>query len=243
MAGPTGAGRPMPAKDAADVIRGNPIFVGLPEKELVALAATAHDTSYRPRQHVFREGDPSIWFCLVKRGHVKILRHAKSGKDVVLELLGPGEPFGGVAVIERRPYPASAQAAEPSVVTKIPQDVIVALTERHPAVVRELALLIGRRLRAAHASVTSLASAPVEARLAAALVRMAGREGVRTGPRITLPFQLTRQSLADMTGTTVETTIRVLSRWQRDGLLVEEGGHLVLADVGAIRQLAEGAEA
>lgn len=232
----------MPPKDAADPIRGNPIFAGLPAKEIEALTASARDTSYRARAYVFTEGEPAVTFCLVKHGHVKIVRHAKTGKDVVLELLGPGEAFGGVAVIERRPYPASAQATEPTVVTKIPQDVIVALAERYPSIVREMALMIGRRLRAAHESVTSLASDPVEARLAAALVRLADREGVRAGGRVTVPFPLTRQSLADMTGTTVETAIRVLSRWQRDGLVVEEGGHLVLPDVEAVRALAGGAD-
>ena len=179
----------------------------------------------------------------MKRGHVKILRHARSGKDVVLELLGPGEAFGGVAVIERRPYPASAQATEPTVVTRIPQDLICALAERHPSIVRQMALLIGQRLRAAHESVTSLATDPVEARLASALLRIAEREGRSTRDRVTLPFQLTRQSLADMTGTTVETAIRVLGRWQREGWLEEKEGHLVLTDVAKLRERAEGGAA
>jgi CRP/FNR family transcriptional regulator len=233
----------MSPKDAVDVVRGNPIFAGLPAKDLAALAASARDVSYRPRDYVFHEGEPAVWFCLVKQGHVKILRHARSGKDVVLELLGPGEAFGGVAVIERRPYPASAQATEATVVTRIPQDLICTLAERHPSIVREMALLIGQRLRAAHESVTSLASDPVEARLAGALVRIAEREGVRAGARVTLPFQLTRQSLADMTGTTVETAIRVVSRWQREGLVTEDGGHLVLLDLEAMRAVAESADA
>jgi CRP/FNR family transcriptional regulator, nitrogen oxide reductase regulator len=158
----------------------------------------------------------------------------------VLELLGPGEPFGGVAVIERRPYPASAQATEPSVVVRIPQEPIVALSERHPSVVREMALMIGRRLRSAHDSVESLASDPVEARLAATLLRLAEREGPPARQGTTLSFHLTRQALADMTGTTVETTIRVVSRWLRDGLVREEGGRLVIPSVGALREVAEG---
>ena len=147
------------------------------------------------------------------------------GKDVVLELLGPGEIFGGVAVIEGRPYPAAAQATEPSVVVKIPADIVVGLAERHPPVVREMALLIGRRLRAAHDSVTRSVE-PVEARLAATLLRLAGREGVRTKDAVELPFHLTRQSLADMSGTTVETAIRVVSRWLRAEVVEDRGGRL-----------------
>jgi CRP/FNR family transcriptional regulator, nitrogen oxide reductase regulator len=167
------------------------------------------------------------------------LRAARGGKEVVLELLGPGEPFGGVAVIERRPYPASAQATEASVVLKIPREPIVALSERHPGVIREMALMIGRRLRAAHESVRSLAADPVEARLAAALLRLAERDGERGPNGVTLPYHLTRQSLADMIGTTVETTIRIVSRWQKDRLVRDEGGRLLLADPEALRALAD----
>ena len=233
--------RPMSSKDD-EFFRTCPIFSALPRRDLAALAASARDVWYRARDYVFMEGEPAAWFCLVKQGHVKIIRHARGGKDVVLELLGPGEAFGGVAVIERRAYPASAQATEASVITKVPQDVIVPLSERYPSIVREMALLIGRRLRAAHESVTSLAADPAEARLAAMLVRIVEREGIRRGREVELPFQLTRQSLADMTGTTVETAIRVLSRWQRDGVLVEERGHLILTDLEAVRRIAEDTE-
>ena len=226
-------------------LRQRPVFAGLPSRELDAVATVAVEEAYRPRAYVFLEGDPSRWFCLVKSGHVKIVRHSKSGKDVVLELLGPGEVFGGVAVIEKRPYPAAAQATEPTVVVKIPAEPMIVLADRHPAFIKEMALMIGRRLRAAHDSVKSLAVDPVEARLAAALVRLAGREGTRArgGDAIALPFHLTRQSLADMTGTTVETTIRILGRWLRDGLLAEDEGRLVLTDRDGLADLAEGERA
>ena len=130
----------------------------------------------------------------------------------------------------------------PSAVVNIPQDAIVALADREPSIIREIALMVARRLRGAHDSVRSLAADPVEARLAAALLRLAEREGARTASGVALPFPLTRQSLADMTGTTVETTIRIVSRWLKDRVVVEEGGHLVLRDVEALRALAEGGE-
>lgn len=226
----------------AEFLRSSPAFAALRPGDVQSLAVVAREERVRARDYVFMEGDPARWFCLVKTGHVKILRHARGGRDVVLELLGPGEMFGGVAVIERRPYPASAQATEPSVIVKIPQEPIVALAEREPSIVREIALMIGRRLRGAHDSVTSLAADPVEARLAAALVRLADREGSRSAAGVALPFPLTRQSLADMTGTTVETTIRIVSRWLKDRIVVEEGGHLVLRDIDALRGLTEGDE-
>lgn len=221
-------------------LQASPVFASLPAPELEALAAAAREQSCRAREFLFHEGDPALWLWLVRTGRVRIVRHSRGGKDVVLELLGSGEIFGGVAVIERRPYPASAQATEPSDVVKIPADVIVGLAERHPPVVREMALLIGRRLRAAHDSVRSLSVEPVEARLAATLLRLADREGVRAKGGIELPFHLTRQSLADMSGTTVETAIRVMGRWLRDELVEDRGGRLVVRDRKALRALVQG---
>jgi CRP-like cAMP-binding protein len=221
-------------------LRASAVFSDLPAAELESLAAAAREEPCRAREYVFHEGDPALWLCLVRTGHVRIVRHSRTGKDVVLELLGPGEIFGGVAVIEGRPYPASAQATEPSVVVKIPADAVARLAERQPSVVRAMALLIGRRLRAAHDSVKSLSVEPVEARLAATLLRLADREGVPTTGGVELPFHLTRQSLADMSGTTVETAIRVVGRWLRDELVEDRNGHLVVLDRDVLRELAEG---
>lgn len=222
------------------MLRANPVFAGLPPREIEAVATHVTEEPYRARAYVFMEGDAPRWFYVVKSGHVKIVRHSKTGKDVVLELLGPGEVFGGVAVIEKRPYPASAQATEATVVLKIPAEPVIAIAERHPGFIKEMALMIGRRLRSAHDSVKSLAVDPVEARLAATLLRLAEREGTRGKDGVTLPFHLTRQSLADMTGTTVETAIRVLGRWLKEGLLTDEGGRLVVEDLDELRARADG---
>jgi CRP/FNR family transcriptional regulator, nitrogen oxide reductase regulator len=227
-------------RDAAAFLRTNTVFGSLPAREIELLGSAAVEETHRPREFLFLEGDPAKWFCVVKSGHVKILRQSRTGKDVLLELLGPGEVFGGIAVIEQRPYPAAAQATGAVVVLKIPAEAMIAVSERHPSFVKELALMIGRRLRAAHDSVKSLAIDPVESRLAAALLRLAEREGTRDAHGITIPFHLTRQNLADMSGTTVETAIRVVSRWLRDGLVRDEEGRLGLTDLDALRALAEG---
>ncbi|SRR6266478_743146 len=231
---------PMTAEARAQALKSNAVFANLPAREIDALAGATREDPCRARDYVFLEGDPAEALCIVKSGRVRIVRHSKTGKDVVLELLGPGEIFGGVAVIEKRPYPASAQAVEASVILKIPAQALIAVSDRYPSVIRELALMIGRRLRSAHDSMKSLATDPVETRLAAALLRLAKRDGVRTTAGLALPFHLTRQSLADMCGTTVETAIRVMSRWTRDGLITDEGARLVVADVEALSGIATG---
>jgi CRP-like cAMP-binding protein len=232
--------RAMTRDEAVAFLKSIPVFAALPDKDLRTLAGVVQEERYRAREYIFMEGDPALWFCIVRSGHVKIVKQSTTGKDVVLELLGPSELFGGVAVIERRPYPASAQATEPTVAVKIPQDPIVALAERYPSIIKEMALMMGRRLRAAYDSMRSFATDPVEARLAGMLLRLAEREGSTDSRGLSLPFHLTRQSLADMAGTTVETTIRIVSRWLKDGVVRNEGGRLALGDLPALRKLAGG---
>jgi len=75
------------AKNGVDFLRSSPVPAALPATELAALAAITRDESDRMRDEVFMEGDPALWFCLVKTGRVRILRQSRGGKDVVLELL------------------------------------------------------------------------------------------------------------------------------------------------------------
>ena len=229
----------MPAQAIADFLKAGTVFAALPAEDIAALAAVAREDRYRARDYLFSEGDAPAWFWLVRSGRVKILRQSRDGKEIVLEILGPGEPFGGVAALEGRAYPASAQALETSTVVRIPPEPVLAIAQRHPTIVHEMALMLGRRLRAAHDSVKTLASDPVEARLAARLIRLAESEGARDQRGLVLPFRLTRQTLADMTGTTVETTIRVVSRWLKKGILSEEDGRLIVPSVEVLRELAE----
>jgi CRP/FNR family transcriptional regulator, nitrogen oxide reductase regulator len=231
-------GAAMTAEERGQALRTSPVFGHLSAQEIESLAAPSREVECRARDYVFMEGDPAEWLCIVRTGRIRIVRHSRSGKDVVLELLGPGEIFGGVAVIEKRPYPAAAQAMEASVVLKIPAQALITVSERNPSVIRELALMMGRRLRSAHDSMKSLAVDPVEARLASTLLRLAERDGQREKRGLVLPFHLTRQSLADMCGTTVETTIRVMSRWSRDGLVLDDDGRLIVADVERLRTIA-----
>lgn len=226
---------PMPQEEIATFLKASPVFAGLPPKIVETLAALAREEACRPLDYVFAEGEAALWFCLVKSGRVKLVKQSRAGKEVVLEVLGPGEVVGGVAALEKRPHPAGAQAVELSVIVKIPAEAMVALTERFPSVIKELALMIGRRLRAAQDSVKPVAVDPVEARLAAALLELAERQGSGVAQELTLPFHLTPRRFAEMAGTTVETTVRIFSRWLKEGLLLDDGSRLVLKDVEALR--------
>lgn len=231
--------RRMSAKLIADFLKACPVFAGLPAEEIVALSAAAREERYPARAYIFSEGDAPAWFWLVRSGRIKILRQSPGGADVVLEILGPGEPFGGVAALQGRAYPATAQALELSTVVRIAPEPIVAMVQHHPALVPEMMRVLGRRLRAAHDSVKSLASDPVEARLAARLLRLAEEEGARDPRGLVLPFRLTRRTLAEMSGTTVETTIRIVRRWLAKGIVSEEDDQMIVPSLETLRAIAE----
>src|SRR3989304_6130265 len=135
----------MTDKAIDQLLLATPGFREGPAREIEGLSGVTRIAEYRSREFLFMEGDPSLWLYIVRSGRVKILKHSRVGKDVVLELLRPGDLFGGVAVFERRPYPATAQAMEPTEVLKIPSASLLALSERYPSIVNAMALMIAPR--------------------------------------------------------------------------------------------------
>ena len=138
----------MTTGERATTLKSNPVFAGLPAREIDALAAAAREDAYRAREYVFMEGDPARWLCVVTSGRVKIVRHSRTGKDVVLELLGPGEDLRRrrrhrEAPLSRRRAGRRShhRAQDPGRGPDRPR------RERHPDIIKEMALMIGRRLR------------------------------------------------------------------------------------------------
>lgn len=223
-----------------EILRLSGIFGDLDETELKTLTRNCQEAQYGHQDFIFLEGDPALWLWLVKSGQVKILKHSGTGREFAVEILSPGEVFGGVAVVDQKPYPASAQAVERVTALKISREHFLGVVRSHPDVVRQMMLVIAERLRTSREIMTSLAGDPVEQRLAIALLRVAQRAGRAEGTGIRLTFHLTRQSLADLAGTTVETTIRVLSRWSKAGMLRSGEGPLFIANARALTSLAKG---
>jgi len=154
------------------------------------------------------------------------------------EVIAPGELFGAVVALEQRPYPASAVSAEASVVWSVPALLVRELCQLYPALRAAILEQVTGRLRAAHERLQSVAHEPVDQRLARLLLTLADKFGQpRDG---LLVVTATRQELADMIGTTVETAIRITSRWQRDGIVRGARQELALADPTALRAIARG---
>jgi CRP/FNR family transcriptional regulator, nitrogen oxide reductase regulator len=221
-----------------DVLRTTPVFRKLKPDDRERVAAVARLASYRRGELVFREGDPSDRFVMVASGRVKVFKMTPSGKDVILEIFGPGDPLGAVAVYEDFPFPASAVALEDTSCIAIGKQAFFQLLEQYPTVVRGLLLGLTFRLVELTNRLADLTGGRVETRFARLFLKLSGESGRAERDGLFIPMPLSRQELADLTGTTIETAIRIMSRWGKDGVVRTEKGGFMLLDREALDALA-----
>jgi CRP-like cAMP-binding protein len=188
---------------------------------------------------LWNAGDPADALTLIVKGRVKIVRHGGGG-DVILEIFGTGEPVGAVAVYNRMAYPASALALEPSTLLLVPARDYFALLERHPELSRSLISELTRLYMSLSRKLEESRGQRVEARIAQLFLSLAERMGREGDDGTVIPMALSRQEVAEMVGTTVESSIRVLSRWGREGVLVTGRGRFVIPALEPLRAIAEG---
>lgn len=219
------------------------MFRGLSTEDQTRLASLATLREYARGDYIWRAGDPAENLTAIVRGRVKIVGHS-GGNDVILELFGPGEPVGAIAVYNYIPYPASAICMEPSTLLILPRRDYFELLDRYPefarAIIRELTKLFLSLAR----KVEEMRGQRIEVRIAQLFLNLAERMGKPgNGGAIEIPIALTRQEVADLVGTTVETAIRVLSRWGREGVLVTGDKRFVLPSRERLLEIAEGKDA
>jgi len=157
---------------------------------------------------------------------------------VILELFGPGDPVGAVAVYESRPYPANAVALEPTACLVIPRQAFFSLLESHPTLVRGLLVGLTHRLVELTNRLAELSGGRVEGRLARFFLKLAGDIGQPRPEGTFIALALSRQELADMIGTTIETSIRIMSRWGKEDVVRTEKDGFLVRDRAALEAAA-----
>ena len=185
--------------------------------------------AYPRGELIFAEGDPSDAFMVIVSGRVKVFKSTPAGKEVILEIFGAGDPLGAVAVYESAPFMASAFTLEPTEILRIEQAAFFRLLEQDPAFVRGLLAGLTIRLAELTRRLAELSGARVEARFARLFLKLCDQMGKRERGGVFVPMPLSRQELADLSGTTIETAIRIMSRWQKEDVLhTEKDGFVVL---------------
>ena len=202
-----------------------PFFAGLPEAEIQAINRSFREQGFEPDEMLYFTGDPAERLYVVAAGKVKLIQHSDRGKDILLDLLSPGEFFGSLSPLSGETYTETAQAQTTVCALEVGKDEFQKILRDHPRVALVVLELVSQRLKAAQEMVRQISAYPVEHRIASTLLRLAEKFGVQQelGGQKKLAWliqaPLSRQDLAGMTGATPETVSRVMSQFQKDGLI------------------------
>ncbi len=203
------------------------------------LAGQIVESSYSKDQFIFREGDPTEYFHILKEGNVKCVKTSPDGKEVTLKVLLPGDLFCcEAAVFDGAPHPGCAQPLGDVRVLRLSKKAYFDVLRRNPEAAIEVIRYLGQRLNEAQENAKVLALDRAEQRLAALLVNLAARTGVKDTNGIRLTVRLTRQDLANMVGITVETAIRIMGRFKRARLVSGTAKQIVIRDLAKLKSLA-----
>ena len=215
-----------------------PMFRELPPPLRARVVSMATMQEVAKGDAVWHAGDASDSLTMVVEGRLKIVKHAETG-DVILEMFGPGEVAGVVALYNQIPYPATAIAMEPSLLLRLPRRDWFDLLERDPAFTRAVLLAMTRLNMALTRKLASMHGTRVQARVATLFLSLADRMGRDTPEGVEIPLALSRQEIAETVGTTVETAIRVMSRWNREGVLLTGRERFVIPDREKLKSAAQ----
>jgi CRP-like cAMP-binding protein len=203
------------------LLAGVPLFRGLDDEALAAAAEHARLVRAASGRTFFREGEPARLFYVLARGRVKFTQIAAEGHEVILRVIGPGEPFGGIAAFTNiGTYPVTARALDASDAQAWDGARMTALMHRFPQIAINAAAIIAERVHDLQRQHRELMTERVERRIARAVLRLAQDSGRRVEGGVEIDFPLSRQDLAQMTGTTLFTVSRTLSAWEGAGIIV-----------------------
>jgi CRP-like cAMP-binding protein len=210
----------MPTGLAADLLADVPLFEGVTADALETIAAGARLVRVAMGRRFFEEGAPATAFYVLVSGQVKIAQVSAEGHEVILRLIGPGGAFGGIAPFTGgTEYPVTAAALSRSEAAAWDGATIARLMHAYPPIALNAVRMVAERLHDLQRRHRELMTERVERRVARALLRLAQHAGRRVESGVEIGFPLSRQDLAQMTGTTLFTVSRILSGWHEQGLV------------------------
>lgn len=223
----------------SDRLRKVAIFEGLSEAQLLMIEELSVESVFNKNEYLFRQDEPAEWLFVLLKGRVKLVRHAPNGAATIIEIYSTGDELTAASLLEGKPYAASAKALTDGVALKMSAHNFRKMLAEYPVVAANIMRVLGQRYRELMENLSSLAVYKVEGRLCKVIANLARRYGIVGDCRgIILDLALTRQDLADITGTTLETTIRTLNRLKADGLIFWEGKRFFIPDVKALENIA-----
>jgi len=214
-------------RDLPRLVARSRLFQGLSHAELQAALQAAHRRQVDEESFFFQQGDPASLLYILVQGQVRLLQVTPEGQQILLNFAGPGEMFGAIAMLGDTIYPVSAQAVAACQALGWDGQTMAQLMERWPRLAMNALHLPAERIQELQQRFRELATERVERRVARALLRLAGQTGRRVEGGVLVDLPLSRQDLAEMTGTTLYSVSRIFSTWEQQGL-IEAGRERVL---------------
>ncbi len=214
------------------IIKHSELFGGLAEEHLDEIEKIAVKKNYKRGEPIFFEGDPGTGFYMVISGKVKIFKMSLSGKEQILHIFGPGEPFGEVPVFHDQPFPANATALEKSSLIFFSRKDFVEIVHTMPSLVMNMLAVLSMRLRRFTTQIENLSLKEVPERLAGYLLYLTEEQGNTQ----TVKLQISKGQLASLLGTIPETLSRIFARMSDEGLIRVEGKTISLLDLKGLEK-------
>jgi CRP-like cAMP-binding protein len=204
------------------LVQGFDLFEGLGPEEIDDMLGQATSRRYPMGEVVFEQGSQAEHFFLLLHGRLRVTQVTAEGQQVVVRMVNPGDLFGIARALRRKDYPGTATAAADSIALVWQMGAWDHLVAAHPALAVNAIRTIGGRLQEAQTRMRELATEAVERRVAHAVLRLANQAGKREAGGVRIDFPLSKQDIAEMTGTTLHTVSRIFTAWEAGGLI--EGG-------------------
>ncbi len=222
-------------KNIIDIISQAPLFSGLPEDQLNEIKQIAIDKFCDKGKTIFLEGDDCNGFYIVVAGKVKIYKVSLEGKEHILHIYGPGNPFGEVPVFSGQKFPANAQTILKSHLLFFPRTAFVGLISDNPSLSLNMLAILSMRLRQFTVQIENLSLKEVPGRLASYLLYLANEQGQEDF----VALNISKGQLASLLGTIPETLSRILAKMNKQNLIEVNGRDIKLLDHIGLEELAE----
>src|SRR5438067_2237138 len=206
------------------VLEGIPLLAGLPTADLTALAAALTHQRFARDEIVLMQGDKHGDLYIVERGSVRVVLTSPDGREVVLALLGPGEFFGELSLLDGLPGSAEVIAQEDCSLLRLRREHFRSFLRTHPDTAEALLAVLSRRIRDTNTLVYDTTFRDVPSRLANAIVKLATTHGRREEDGIVIGLRLTQEALASMIGSSRISINKYLRQWERRGFISSKGG-------------------
>ena len=216
------------------------IFSSPNDEELLKTQHLLHQNFYKKHQTIFHEDNPCHGFYIMRSGRAKLIKSARTGRQVILKLVNPGGFIGEHAVFENSPYAFTAEAIEDSEICFISKEDFLGIVKRRPEIALKIMSILSGELRAARAQVIDMALKEAQERMAALIMSLADEYGTVKIDGIVIGLFLTRGELAEMIGVSQETAIRIICEFRDTGLIKTDHRQITILNEKRMRMVASG---